>query len=513
MVRSAMFSLLIFEDVDPDTLKQLKMSEDKTDHLIEKLFIAFAELSDQRNTYLEHIAGTLANSIKKGISEFKPMPKRESLTISPQAHKQTDELETLRSSLDQISHQLDQIVRNYVPLKYQSQRTTLHGSISDNGSISEDSYFSISGHTSMTSVDYGPVLRSDRTHGISEQESWRVRSIKDKSDSIERQLVEQKKSLEEITLSYQREKYNHLQTMEKFQELIAKDKVREVEIETRLRNIRVGNNKDSHFLEKMKDIKKVALEEAQEEIKQIMAAYSQSSEIPFHSSQKTIQLLMQQKLYSEAKGEATKLDRQEDLEIHPKLYKPQGWEVEVYLLEKDLKQLEEEKTIYQRRLDDSQNNLKKTEHILEQKSEAMMYREKQIEELQTLLKSQSSLTRGDQTVLDAELVKLRSTFQAAQSMFTQQESAYMLQSASLEAELGYLQKEYDRLTRNLIDFRYERRKHEEEVDKLKKEIRVKDRTIVDGRIKQLENEESKDVHQEFRKIIQHTKLDHEKERE
>ncbi|KAI8973233.1 hypothetical protein BDF20DRAFT_914706 [Mycotypha africana] len=104
-----------------------------------------------------------------------------------------------------------------------------------------------------------------------------------------------------------------------------------------------------------------------------------------------------------------------------------------------------------------------------------------------------------------QLEELREAFRQAQHIYTTRESAFMLQSASTEAELERLLKEYDRLTRNIVDFNTERKKFEDEIEGLHKEKLQLEKQIADQQV--LTIKESS-LRKEFRELMSTVKDTH-----
>ncbi|ORZ02172.1 hypothetical protein BCR43DRAFT_481130 [Syncephalastrum racemosum] len=114
-----------------------------------------------------------------------------------------------------------------------------------------------------------------------------------------------------------------------------------------------------------------------------------------------------------------------------------------------------------------------------------------------------------------DIAKLEALFKNAQEEFTRREAALMLQSASVEAELGAILKEYDRLTRNITDFHHERKKHEtkelawtRERQRLEKQLAdftIRDKLGMDG--------QSMTLRREFRQLMATVKSEHQQELE
>lgn len=115
--------------------------------------------------------------------------------------------------------------------------------------------------------------------------------------------------------------------------------------------------------------------------------------------------------------------------------------------------------------------------------------------------------------LQAKLDEIESAFRAAQEEYTRREAAWMLQSASVEAELGAILKEYDRLTRNITDFNHERKKYETQITELRRERQLLDKQVADYKIQQDigKDGQTMTLRKEFRQLMATVKAEHQQE--
>ncbi|KAI9490801.1 hypothetical protein BDB00DRAFT_530151 [Zychaea mexicana] len=109
------------------------------------------------------------------------------------------------------------------------------------------------------------------------------------------------------------------------------------------------------------------------------------------------------------------------------------------------------------------------------------------------------------------LDNLRAAFKEAQEEYTRREAALMLQSASVEAELGAIFKEYDKLTRNIADFNYERKKYDQQVQALMREKHLLDKQLADYKVKDGigKDGQTMTLRKEFRQLMATVKAEHE----
>lgn len=142
----------------------------------------------------------------------------------------------------------------------------------------------------------------------------------------------------------------------------------------------------------------------------------------------------------------------------------------------------------------------------------LVERNNQLErELQTCEARIAELEKAESKSKDTE--QLQAAFQAAQEEYTRREAAWMLQSASVEAELGSILKEYDRLTRNITDFNHERKKYEEQITTLSKERQLLDKQLADYRIRADigKDGQTMTLRKEFRQLMATVKSEHQQE--
>ncbi|KAI7904678.1 uncharacterized protein BX663DRAFT_503160 [Cokeromyces recurvatus] len=118
-------------------------------------------------------------------------------------------------------------------------------------------------------------------------------------------------------------------------------------------------------------------------------------------------------------------------------------------------------------------------------------------------------------LLRKELEDVKKAFKEAQESYTTREAAMILQSASVEAELERILKEYDRLTRNITDFNLERKVFEDEIMKLQQEKEKIKKELYDAQVCQLsnnsDNNNNGNLRKEFRDLVANIKEKHEEE--
>ncbi|KAI8334794.1 hypothetical protein BC941DRAFT_432179 [Chlamydoabsidia padenii] len=108
---------------------------------------------------------------------------------------------------------------------------------------------------------------------------------------------------------------------------------------------------------------------------------------------------------------------------------------------------------------------------------------------------------------------LETRFDMAQQQFTHRESGYLLQSASVEAELEQVLKEYDRLTRHIVDFNSERKKYEQQISDMNQYQHRLDQQLADLQVQHLGDSQGTTMalRKEFRQLMAHTKATYQQE--
>ncbi|KAI7885092.1 hypothetical protein K492DRAFT_234427 [Lichtheimia hyalospora FSU 10163] len=109
------------------------------------------------------------------------------------------------------------------------------------------------------------------------------------------------------------------------------------------------------------------------------------------------------------------------------------------------------------------------------------------------------------------LTDMEKAFKAAQEEYTRREAALMLQTASVEAELGAVLKEYDRVTRNITDFNHERKKYESQMETLIREKQLLDKQLADKQVQEGigRDGQTMTLRKEFRQLMATVKAEHE----
>lgn len=106
-----------------------------------------------------------------------------------------------------------------------------------------------------------------------------------------------------------------------------------------------------------------------------------------------------------------------------------------------------------------------------------------------------------------ELDKLKEDFNQIIKLYHARESGYILQSASTEAELERILKEYDRLTRNIMDFHYERKRFEQEIRQLHLDNLQLSKELMNEKVQHIPGNDG-NLRKEFRDLMTIVKTSH-----
>lgn len=161
-------------------------------------------------------------------------------------------------------------------------------------------------------------------------------------------------------------------------------------------------------------------------------------------------------------------------------------------------------------IDSRQDDLESVVQQLDQKMETLQSQEKVVLlENQALLETNlenANLLKSTQQELD----QLKEDFNQILKLYNTRESGYILQSASTEAELERILKEYDRLTRNIKDFNHERKKFELEIRELYLENLQLSNELTNEKIQNIQGNDG-NLRKEFRNLMTTVKKRHAQE--
>jgi chromosome segregation ATPase len=115
--------------------------------------------------------------------------------------------------------------------------------------------------------------------------------------------------------------------------------------------------------------------------------------------------------------------------------------------------------------------------------------------------------RNDKEKLEAQLRQSKDTLAKAQAAFSMREESLEKRSETMQAELDGILKEFDRLTRNFLDFDSERQRLENSVDNLQKKCEKLENELADEKLKNMgmdavsEPATTATLRKEFRKMM------------
>ncbi|CAO3636990.1 unnamed protein product [Cunninghamella blakesleeana] len=136
------------------------------------------------------------------------------------------------------------------------------------------------------------------------------------------------------------------------------------------------------------------------------------------------------------------------------------------------------------------------------------------ERVKKLEEEMEQYTKVDYKVKYEEMIH---HLEEAQRQFTQRESGYLLQSASVEAELEQVLKEYDRLLGQFTDFNSERKKYEQQIQDILAHNHQLDKQVADLQVASLAINDGASttmaLRKEFRQLMAQTKEKHQQQLE
>ncbi|GBC05870.1 hypothetical protein RclHR1_06490005 [Rhizophagus clarus] len=124
--------------------------------------------------------------------------------------------------------------------------------------------------------------------------------------------------------------------------------------------------------------------------------------------------------------------------------------------------------------------------------------------------------RNDKEKLEAQLRQSRDTLEKAQEAFSMREASLEKRSETMQTELDGILKEFDRLTRNFLDFDSERQKLENSVDNLQKKCEKLENELADEKLKNMgidaisEPATTATLRKEFRKMMADLRVEQQK---
>jgi chromosome segregation ATPase len=229
---------------------------------------------------------------------------------------------------------------------------------------------------------------------------------------------------------------------------------------------------------------------------------------------------------------------QEQEQAHARHLEAEGvWLVKIQTLETELGEwqakaqhaqqtMEAERSAWQQQTQDLETQLQATTRTIEALRTDQSASAQQVEALeQQLLAHEAHLADSQQQIKALQqqptedwrqkYLDLETRLETAQQQFTHRESGYLLQSASVEAELEQILKEYDRLTRHIVDFNAERKKYEAQISDMQQHQHRLDQQLADLKVQCLGDSQgtTMTLRKEFRQLMAQTKTDHQQQLE
>lgn len=213
---------------------------------------------------------------------------------------------------------------------------------------------------------------------------------------------------------------------------------------------------------------------------------------------------LQQELKDKEEKEEEKEDKKENLSLQQKINAVEQRNAQLQQIIKDYSEKEHIRTCQEKNILDQCQNVMNTKCTNCEKAVAStiahLTERQQVHQIINNIPS-------DNNQLQQQIFQLQKEFNQAKHTFTTRESAFILQSASTEAELERILKEYDRLTRNIVDFNNERKKLEDEISVLHQDKQLLEKRVCDDKVSTIKESS---LRKEFRSLMASVKDKHTK---
>ncbi|KAG0174164.1 hypothetical protein DFQ30_005633 [Apophysomyces sp. BC1015] len=457
--------------LEREPVVELRSSTQRIEMLVDELFFRISEASESHWHSLQQVAGTLARGF-------------------PHSTQHNN-----RDSRNLLFIRIETIAAKYAKSHKKSLSSLRTGNVSDDDSSilsTDDSIFSKSVRTSITSVEPD----DDYSQSV---------AVNQALNSIQRQFID-----------YEQQSVDDQNEICKLREKLTQEQYRCEALESKVVNS-----------SELKDqIARLQLELAEKQEAEAFKT-NQSERQQYQQDHTIAQLELQLSLEQ---------SRREELEKHHVNFQEQMAQLQLELTEKQQQQQHSQDQIADLELNIRQENTRKEDQIarcrevlncsLEEAIETMSMNRQEMERVKQQLIQQeaaSSSWQSEAAAKEAEVLSLRNhvltlqqqnaaterfkvpdmSFEEAQRAYTIRESALMLQTASLEAELGSILKEYERLTRHITDFNLERKKYDQQLSEMMDEIHRLQAALADEKTKRVgdENGTTAALRKEFRNLM------------
>ncbi|KAK4519736.1 uncharacterized protein ATC70_009976 [Mucor velutinosus] len=495
--RAAATAFKLDQSSATDFIQDICQSSQQTTLLVDEFYFTSQSAHRTETRYLEHLAGTLATAMQQQCQ----LPQEDIQRIL------TKILVKLESTVNYFD---DSVERQQVP----TLTSTSISSSSSSSSSSTSSISSSSAFTQANSIDTSPstvyMANEDTPTSILHQRIEDIieklaRQLKQKQELLRvmeiqsnthEELVRQRERSASLVLELERSRSKR--------QLIAKKQEKDMAV---LRDQLMQETMRRQSLQDRVTSLEHTLKSKEAEINKLKSQPSTIKEEENHTScQIQIEQLHQE---LQCKKEATIKEEEKSKEENLSLRRQLGIvEQRNTQLQQTIKEQHERELAWscqKKNILDQCQQVMKTEFIDCEGavvSTIAYLTERQQEQAQ---KSMTSVP--EESHLQRQLARLQQEFDQAKQTFTTRESAFILQSASTEAELERILKEYDRLTRNIVDFNNERKKFEDEIHVLHQDKQLLEKRICDDKVSTIKESS---LRKEFRSLMASVKDKHTK---
>jgi hypothetical protein len=477
-----------------DFIQDVCQSSQQTALLVDEFYFTSQSAHRMETNYLQHLAATLATEIQS--KQYLPQ-------------------EDIHLVLTKILVKLEATFNHYDDSMDQQNVSTLAStSTSTSSSSSSTSSFSTysSGFTQTNSIDTSPSTLY-KTTTTSDTATTLYKKIDNSIEKLSHQLKQKQELLRVLEiqsktheeLARQRERSANivleLERSRSKRQLISKKQeedlimLRDQLIQETLRRQSLQDRVTS--LEHTLKSKETELNKLKN---QQLVVKKEEIHNPCHLQIKQLQQELKDK---EEKGEE-KEDKKENLSLQQKINAVEQRNAQLQQIIKNYSEKEHIRTCQEKNILDQCQNVMNTKCTNCEKAVAStiahLTERQQVHQIINNIPS-------DNNQLQQQIFQLQKEFNQAKQTFTTRESAFILQSASTEAELERILKEYDRLTRNIVDFNNERKKLEDEISVLHQDKQLLEKRVCDDKVSTIKESS---LRKEFRSLMASVKDKHTK---
>lgn len=483
-----------------DFIQDICQSSQQITLLVDEFYFTSQSAHRTEATYLQHLAATLATAIQS--KQYLPQ-------------------EDIHRALTKIFVKLEATFNHYDDNVHQQHVSTFSSSSSSSSSSSTSSTSSFStsssGFTQTNSINTSSstLYTATTTTTTSDTANTLHQKIDNTIEKLSRQLKQKQELLRVMEiqsntheeLARQRERSAslvlELERSRSKRQLIAKNQEKDM---TMLRDQLMQETLRRQSLQDRVTSLEHTLKSKESELNKLKNQPLVIKKEETHDScQFQIKQLQQELKDKEKKEEEEEEKKKENLSLQQKTNAVEQRGVELQQIIKDYSEKERIRTFQEKNILDQCQNVMNIEYTSCEKAVASTIA--YLTERQQAHHIITNVPTSDSKQLQQQMLQLQKEFNQAKHTFTTRESAFILQSASTEAELERILKEYDRLTRNIVDFNNERKKFEEEISVLHQDKQLLEKRVCDDKVSTIKESS---LRKEFRSLMASVKDKHKK---